>query len=724
MNHNKIMNTRLEEQFIFDPPNRRDFLKIFGSGIFVFLTCEEALLYAQEMRGGRAYPEDFNAYLRIAEDGQVTCYTGKIEMGQGIIAALAQILAEEIEVPYDSVTMVLGDTKLCPWDGGTNGSRSVKYFGPALRAAAAEAREVLIQLAAEQLRIPVDRLTAKDGAVVDKTDSGKRVSYGQLAKGKIIERHLEKEAPLKPVTAYSVSGKSLPRADARAKVTGKAQYAGDIRMPGLLYGKALRPPAYNAKLKSVDVTAARQIKDARIFQEDDFVAVVHPLPDLAEKALSLIKADYEVPEAKVNDRTIHDQLLKASSRETVIEQRGDLAQGRSLASLKFEETYYTPYVAHAPMETHTAVAQVEKDGATMWIGTQRPFGAQEEIARVLNLSADKVRIITPFLGGGFGGKSQIGQAVQAARLSKMTGSPVQVAWTREEEFSYDTFQPAAVVKISSGLNESNQIVFWDYGVYFAGERSSQNFYAVPHLRTVSRGGGMGGGMGGESNPHPFGTGAWRGPGSNTNIFARESHIDIMAAKIEMDPVEFRLKNLTDQRMVRVLNAAADKFGWKPAKAPSGRGYGVACLDYLNTYVAAMAEISVDKSTDKIQVGRIVLAQDMGLVINPEGAIEQIEGAVTMGLGYCLEEEIHFNGGEIKNLSFNDYEIARFSWAPKIEAVLIDNPDLAPQGGGEPPITCMGALMANALFDATGQRLNRLPLTPERIKAVRNAEGVV
>lgn len=724
MNHNQIMNTRLEEQFMFDPPNRRDFLKIFGSGIFVFLTYEEALLYAQEMRGGRAYPEDFNAYLRIAEDGQVTCYTGKVEMGQGIIAALAQILSEELEVPYDSVTMVLGDTKLCPWDGGTNGSRSVKYFGPALRAAAAEAREVLIQLAAEQLRIPADRLMAKDGAVVDKTDSGKRVTYGQLAKGKIIERHLGKEAPLKPVTAYSVSGKSLPRADARDKVTGKALYAGDIRIPGLLYGKVLRPPAYDAKLKSVDVTAARQIKDARIFQEDDFVAVVHPLPDLAEKALSLIKADYEVPEAKVNDKTIHDQLLKASSRENVIEQRGDLAQGRSLASLKFDETYYTPYIAHAPMETHTAVAQVEKDGATLWIGTQRPFGAQEEIARVLNLSADKVRIITPFLGGGFGGKSQIGQAVQAVRLSKMTGNPVQVAWTREEEFSYDTFQPAAVVKISSGLNESNQIVFWDYDVYFAGERSSQNFYAVPHLRTVSRGGGMGGGMGGASNPHPFGTGAWRGPGSNTNIFARESHIDIMAAKIGMDPVEFRLKNLTDQRMVRVLNAVADKFGWKPAKAPSGRGYGVACLDYLNTYVAAMAEISVDKSTDKIQVGRIVLAQDMGLVINPEGAIEQIEGGITMGLGYCLEEEIHFNGGEIKNLSFNDYEIARFSWAPKIEAVLIDNPDLAPQGGGEPPITCMGALMANALFDATGQRLNRLPLTPERIKAVRNAEGVV
>jgi isoquinoline 1-oxidoreductase len=404
--------------------------------------------------------------------------------------------------------------------------------------------------------------------------------------------------------------------------------------------------------------------------------------------------------------------MEAAPRETVVEQRGDLAQGRELASMKFEEAYFTPYVAHAPMETHTALAQVEKDGATVWIGTQRPFGAQEEIARVLNLPAEKIRVITPFVGGGFGGKSQIGQAVQAARLSKITGSPVQVAWTREEEFFYDTFQPAAVVRINSGMDSSNRIVFWDYQVSFAGERSSQNFYDVPNLRTVSRGGFTGGGTG----PHPFGTGAWRGPGSNTNIFARESHIDIMAAKAGMDPLEFRLRNLKNPRMVRVLDAAARQFGWKPAKAPSGRGHGVVCLDYLNTYVAAMAEISVDKNTGRIRVQRIVAAQDMGLVINPEGAKRQMEGAITMGLGYCLAEEIHFKGGEIKDLGFTSYEITHFSWVPKIETILVDNPELPSQGGGEPPITCMGGVMANALFDAVGVRLNQLPLTPERIKA--------
>ncbi len=694
-----------------DSLDRRTFLEIFGSGVFVFFSTEDSYLLGQGQRGSRAYPEDFNAYLRIGEDGHVSCFTGKVELGQGIIAALAQILAEELEVPYAAVTMVMGDTKLCPWDGGTNGSRSVKYFGPALRAAGAEAREVLIRLAAERLQASPERLVVKDGVVRDKANPEKSISYGALAMGKTIERHLGSKPELKPVSTYTVSGRPLPRADATAKVTGRAKYAGDIRLPGMFYGRVLRPPAHGARLKSLDASGAKQVKDARVLQEGDFVGVVHPLPDQAELALSRIKAEYDVPEVKTDDKTIHERLMSSTPRENVVEQRGDLGQGLELSSLKFDETYFTPYVAHAPMETHSALARVDREGATFWIGTQRPFGAVEELAGVLGIAPDKIQVITPYVGGGFGGKSQIGQAVQAARLSKMTGSPVQVVWSREEEFFYDTFQPAAVVRIKSGLDGSNRIVYWDYQVSFAGERSSQNFYDVPHVRTVSRGGFSAG----SASPHPFGTGAWRGPGSNTNIFARESHIDVMAARARMDPLEFRLKNLADQRMTRVLKAAADKFGWKPAKAPSGMGHGVVCLDYLNTYVAAMAEIAVDRNTGRIRVDRIVAAQDMGLIINPEGARRQMEGAITMGLGYCLAEEIHFKGGEIKDLSFIDYEITHFSWVPKIETVLIDNPNLPAQGGGEPPITCMGGLMANALFDAVGVRLNRLPLTPERIK---------
>lgn len=696
--------------------DRREFLKLLGPGVYIFFSFDELFSFAQGRGGGSSYPEDFNAYLRIAPDGQVTGFSGKIEMGQGINAALAQMLAEELEVPYNSVHMVMGDTKLCPPDGGTNGSRSVRYFGPALRAAGAEAREVLIQLAAENLHLPPERLVAKAGIVSEKGNPAKRVTYGELVQGKTIEKHLAQKPGLKPPSAFQVCGKPLPRPDAMEKVTGKAQFAGDFRLPGMLYGRVLRPPAHGDKLKSVDASAVKEINNARVFQEGDFVAVVHELPDRANQALDRIKAQYEPANEKLDEKTIFQHLLdSADPQGSVVRESGDLAEGRELAALKFDETYYTPYVAHAPMETHTALAQVEADGATVWVSTQQPFGARTEIARTLGLSADKVRIITPFVGGGFGGKSQIVQAVQAARLSKLCGKPVQVAWTREDEFFNDTFMPAAVVKISSGLNASNQIVFWDYQVLFAGNRSSEPPYEIPHQRTVSRGAARG-----APAAHPFGTGAWRGPGSNTNIFARESHIDLMASKAGMDPLEFRLKNLnqadpTQKRIIRVLNAAAEKFGWKPSKAPSGRGHGVVCLDYLNTCVAAMAELEVDKKSGKIQVHRIVIAQDMGPVINPEGAKMQIEGAVTMGLGYCLAEEIHFTGGEIKDLNFNSYEIARFSWAPKVEVVLVDNPEIEPMGCGEPPITCMGGLMANALFDATGVRLNRLPLTPERIR---------
>jgi nicotinate dehydrogenase subunit B len=691
--------------------DRRDFMKLLGPGLYILFSTEDFLLGQQPPMRMGSYPEDFNAYLRIAEDGHVTCYSGKVELGQGVIASLAQMLAEELEVPYGSVSMVLGDTKLCPWDSGTNGSRSIKYFGPVLRAAGAEAREVLIQLAAEHLHVPADRLAAKNGVVTDKSYPQRKVAYGVLTKGKTIERHLQKKPPLKSPLMFSVCGKSFSRPDFQDKVTGKAQFAGDIRLPGMLYGKVLRPPAHGATLRSVDVSAARGIPEARVLQDGEFVAVVHPLPDMAEKALALIKAEYEIPEAKVDDQTIYERIAETVARDNVVEQKGDLEQGSKLAVLRFEESYCTPYVAHAPIETHSAAASVEGDNATVWIGTQRPFAATEEIARVIGLTSDKVRVITPYVGGGFGGKSQIGQAVQAARLSKMTGRPVQVAWTRGEEFFYDTFQPAAVVKIRSGLDASSRITFWDYQVFFAGERSSQNIYDVANLRTVSRGMGFGGG-----GPHPFPTGAWRGPGSNTNIFARESHIDIMAAKAAMDPLEFRLNNLADERMTRVLKAAAAKFGWKPAKTPSGRGCGMVCLDYLGTYVAAMAQVKVTKDSGHIQVERIVHAQDTGPVINPEGARMQMEGGITMGLGYCLSEEIHFKGGRIEDLDFGSYKVPRLSWTPRIETVLVENLDIAPSGCGEPPIVGMGALIANALFDASGIRIQQLPLTPQRIKA--------
>jgi isoquinoline 1-oxidoreductase len=395
-----------------------------------------------------------------------------------------------------------------------------------------------------------------------------------------------------------------------------------------------------------------------------------------------------------------------------VSEGGDLAEGRKLATKTIEQTYLNSYVAHAAMETHSALAKVEADKATIWASTQNPFGAQGEISGAIGLPAQKVRVITPFVGGGFGGKTRNTQAVEAARLSKAVGKPVQVVWSRAEEFFYDTFRPAAIVKISSGIDGTGKMVFWDYDVLYAGERGAAQFYAIPNHRTTARPSGRQGAGGG----HPFATGAWRAPGNNTNTFARESQIDIMAAAAGMDPVEFRLKNLSDSRMIRALKAAAERFGWTPAKAPSKRGYGVACGMDAGTWVAAIAETEVDAKKGTVQVKRVVCAQDMGLVINPEGAQIQVEGCVTMGMGYALTEEVHFKDGKVLDNNFDTYELPRFSWVPKIETVLIDAKDSPPQGGGEPAIILMGAVIANAIYDRTGARLLQLPMTPERIQA--------
>jgi isoquinoline 1-oxidoreductase len=562
--------------------NRREFLKLLGGGIVVFYTAGDPweILEAQQRRPGRDYPTDFNAYLRIGEDGRVTCFAGKAELGQGVSTSLAQIAAQELDVSLDSVDMVMGDTALCPWDMGTFGSRSIKYFGPPLRQAAAEARAVLLELAAERIKLPVEQLATQDGRIFDKGNPKNSISYGALAKGKAIDRHLEPKPPVKPTAQHTIAGQSAQRKDALLKVTGKAQYAGDIRLPGMLYARILRPPAHDAKLKNVDLSEVEKIAGAQVIRDGDMIAVLHDSFDQADAALSRIKPEFELPEAAVDDQTIYEHLEKVAPPGDVVEEKGNLEEGKKLAAVIFEQTYLTPYVAHSPVEPHTALVKVEGDTATVWASTQRPFGVQEEVAQVLNIPAQNVRVITPFVGGGFGGKNRNRQAVEAARLAKIAGKPVQVAWSRAEEFFFDTFQPAAVVKITSGLNASNKLVLWDYAALFGGERTSQPFYDIPHYRILSRGGWTRSAGG----AHPFEVGAWRAPGSNTNTFARESHMDVMAARAGIDPLEFRLGNLKDERMKRVLQATADKFGWSPAKAPSGRGYGVACVNYLGTYV--------------------------------------------------------------------------------------------------------------------------------------------
>jgi len=696
---------------------RRGFLKLMGGGIFIFFSAGDELFLQEPARsqaGRPGLPTDFNAFLRIGEDGRVTLFTGKIEMGQGPMTALPLMLAEELEVTPDTVDIILGDTDLCPYDMGTFGSQTIRSFGPALRSAAAEARIVLLELASEKLNLPPERLQAQDGVIFDKSHPQTKVTYAQLAQGKTIERHAAQKPALKTPAEFKVMGKPAARRDARDKVSGKAQYAGDIRLPGMLYGKILRPPAHGSKLKNLDTSAAETVSGVQVIRDGDMIAVLHEYPDAAEAALAKIKADYDLPEPVLNDTNIFDHLSKVAPPGRAVAQGGNLDEGAKMAAFTIERSYLNSYVAHATIETHTALVEFKDNKATVWASTQAPFRVKDEVAQALGIPAQNVHVIMPFVGAGFGGKTRNTQAVQAARLAKIAGKPVQVAWSRADEFFYDTFRPAAVVNIKSGVSNSGQIVFWDYEVLWAGERSSQQFYSIPHHRTVVRGE-WGGGRGGGESGHPFDVGAWRAPGSNTNTFARESHIDIMAAKAGIDPLEFRLMNLNDERMKRILKAAAGKFGWTAAKAPSGRGCGLACADYLGTYLATMAELEVNKETGAVQVKRVVCAQDMGVAVNPDGATLQIEGCITMGLGYALTEEVHFRGREVKDLNFDTYQLPRFSWLPKIETVLVNSPEVPISGGGEPPIITMGAVVANAIFDATGARLLQLPMTPERVK---------
>jgi nicotinate dehydrogenase subunit B len=698
------------------PVDRREFLKTMGAlsgGLFVFFTVGNRFAAAQ--MPFMNYPTDFNAYLRIAADGSVTCFTGKIEMGQGAITSLPQIVAEELKVAYESVNIVMGDTDLCPWDLGTFGSLTIRVFGPVLRKAAREARGVLKELASEKLECPVSQLLIENGTVFEKNRPENKVTYGELTRGKIVERHLE-DIPLEtPPEEFTIMGKPYHHQDARDKVTGRAKYAGDIRLPGMLYAAILRPPAHGAVLKRLDVSAAENMEGVTVVQDGDLVAVLHPLPDQAAKALGKIDVRFDEPQTGTDNDTIYDHLLKTVPDPRVVSQSGDIQEGRRLSSHLFEETYRIGYLAHSPIETHTALAKLENGRITVWSTTQAPFSLKDSVAETMGVSPENVRIITPFVGGGFGGKTSNREALEAARLARLTGRPVQVCFNRAEEFFYDTFAPAAIVKIVSGIDDAGNIVLWDYTVYHAGERNSEAIYNVPHHRIVS----LGGWMMPTPGAHAFGVGAWRAPGAAINGFARDLQINLMAEKAGIDPLEFRLKNLKDERMKATLKAAAEKIGWKSHAARSGRGWGIACGIDANSYVVHFGEVEVDKNSGRVRLKRIVCAQDMGLCVNPQGSTIQMEGCMTMGMGYALAEEVKFRNGKILDKNFDTYAIPRFSWLPTIETVIVDNMDKPPQGCGEPGIVGVGAVIATGIYDATGAKLFRMPMTPKRVKAALN-----
>lgn len=698
--------------------DRRDFLKkmgLIGGGIIIYCTIGDT--GSSIAQPGFGSTPDFNAFLRIGTDERVTCFIGKVDMGQGTITSFPQLVAEELDVAYDRVDMVMGDTDTCPWDIGTGGSMSIRIVGVQVRSAAAEAKGVLKLLAAEYLKCPVERLKTKDGVIFDKKRADAKVTYGTLAKGNIIEKHLQTKPSVTSPDGFESIGKPYFHQDAYKKVTGMAQYAGDIRLTDMLYAGILRPPVHGALLKSADLSEAKKIEGVQVIEDENIIAVLHEAPDIARIALSMIKAEFDLPSTSLNDKNLYEHLLKTPVQPQIKEKKGDIEEGVKLAKELFEETYTSAYVAHAPIETHTSLATIENGKVTIWASTQSPFAIQRTVAEGMKLPADRVRVITPFVGGAFGGKLTLAtdsnlEALEAARLAQLTGRPVQVSFSRAEEFFYDTFRPAAIVKIKSGIDGSGKIVFWNYDVYMAGDGGAEVIYDIPHHMVNI----YGTWMMPPPGAHPFRIGPWRAPGVPNNIHAKEMQISLMAAKAGVDPLEFRLKNLKDEKMIGVLKAAAKKFGYKPAKPLSGRGIGISCGIDVDTYVAHIGEVEVDKKTGEIRVKRVVCVYDMGLCINPQGTKIQMEGACMMSMGYALSEGIRFNNGVILDKNFDTYRMPRFSWAPKIETVILKKDNDPPHGAGEPAVIGMGAVIATGLFDATGARLFEMPMTPERVKA--------
>jgi nicotinate dehydrogenase subunit B len=679
--------------------DRRDFLKNLGGGIFIVFSLSQMAFTTgfRNLKEDDEYPA-FNAYLRVKEDGRVDCYSGKIEMGQGINTSLAQALADELEIGIDKVDVILGDTELCPHDDGTWGSLTTRFHEPLIRAAAAEAREVLKKLASEKLKVDVDQLTAEDGTVYVTSDFTKSISYAELTKGQKIVQTISEKPKIKTADQLKVIGKSFLRTDSVEKVTGGALYSADMRFPGMLYAYIARPPAHGAKLISADTSAAEKITGVQVKKEGDFIVVLHEKPETAERAMYSVKTEWEKLPSKADNESIFEHIKKTAVDKRVRYEGGNPETGKNESDLLFEHEYHDGYKAHAPIETHAATAIFEDGKITMWASSQTPFGTRQEVADALGLEKEQVHLKQIFLGGGFGGKIYNRQAVEAARIAKMVeGTPVQLMWSRREEFMYDHFRPAAVIKVNSGATNDGVLKYWNFDIYCAGDRGTDLFYDIPNHQTTNFN---------SKDVHPFSTGAWRAPGNNTNTFARESQIDIMAHRIGMDPLEFRLKNMTNQRAINSLKVAADKFGWTKTKPPKGTGRGIAVGFDAGTYVTVIVEAEVNSDTGEVKVKRAVVGQDMGQVVNPQGAIIQAEGCVNMGLGYALMEDIEFDWGEVKSTNFSNYQIPLFAHIPEvIDTAFHDAMDEPPQGGGEPAIICVGGAIANAVFEACGARFS-------------------
>lgn len=673
--------------------DRRRFFKVLGGGVAVLFLADAAHAQGRRRGGGRGgnRPMELAAWLHISEDGTITAYTGKTEVGQNIRTSLAMVVAEELRVPLGSVRMIMADTDLVPFDAGTFGSRTTPDMASHLRRAAATLRGTLAGLAAETWGIEASEPEVRDGKVMAK--DGRTLAFGEITRGRKLIGVVSADAAVTPAGKWKLAGTSPPKANGRDFVTGKHRFTADIRLPGMLHGKVLRAPAFGAKLRSLDPEGAEKL--AKIVRDGDFAGAVASTAEEAAAAVAAMETDWETG-PRISESELFERLKPDSSRQP--EAHEGIGKALSESAHRLEERYTVAYIAHAPLEPRAAVAEWKDGKLTVWTGTQRPFGVKGELMSAFGLPDDRVRVIVPDTGSGYGGKHSGEAAVEAARLAKGTGAPVKLVWTREEEFTWAYFRPAGVIEVRSGITADGRLTAWDFHNYNSGGAAIATPYDVPQRRTDSHGG-----------RSPLRQGSYRGLASAANAFARESHMDGLASLAGLDPLEFRLKNLKDARLRAVLEAAAERFGWGKGKAGPGRGSGLACGIDKGGYIATCAEVEVSEGA--VKVLRIAAAFECGAILHPGHVKGQVEGSIVMGLGGALFEAISFAEGRILNPAFSKYRVPRFSDVPPIDVVLVDRKDLPSAGAGEAPILAIAPAIGNAIHSATGKRIRSLPMNP-------------
>jgi nicotinate dehydrogenase subunit B len=691
--------------------DRREFFKFLGAGILVVSVLKPSAA-SQESGGARprraeSLPKEIDAWLHIGENERVTAYTGKVEVGQNIRTSLSQAVAEELHLPVEKIELVMGDTQLTPFDMGTFGSRTTPTMNLQLRKVAAAARDLLFDLAAAQWQTDRQHLVAADGKVID-SKSKRSLEYAALVKGRRLAQSIPSEDPLIPAASWTVLGQSLPKVAGFDFVTGKHRYPSDQQLSGMWHGKILRPPSFGATLLSLDSKKAEEM-GATVVRDGDFVGVAAASSWLATEAMAMLHADWK-SEPQPSSKVLFEYLKRGTAQGMVPSRDGDRYDignvDAALASSAMcpRQTYTASYIAHVPLEPRAALAKWDGDNLTVWTGTQRPFGVRGELAEAFRIPEDRVRVLMPDTGSAYGGKHTGETAIEAARLARAAKRPVKVTWTREEEFTWAYFRPAGVIDVVGAVRDDGTITAWEFHNYNSGSAGIRTYYDIPNQRIVFH-----------PADSPLRQGSYRALAATANHFARESYMDELANTLKMDPLDFRMKNLKNERLRAVFQAAADRFGWGKGKAGPGQGFGMGGGYEKLGNIATFAEVNVDRKSGVVKVVRVVSAFECGAIVNPENLRSQVEGSNIQGLGGALFEAIEFENGKILNCRMSQYRVPRFSDLPVVETVLLNRKDLPAAGAGECPMIGLAPAIANAIFHATGVRLRSLPLVPDGLK---------